>query len=423
MLFWIRLGAGDLYPTYSSLRADPLGTRLLHDSLKEIPGLRVERSYERFEKMGTKPSRTIILAGMSPVRWARLRPEAINALDAAVRNGSRLVVIFEAHSSVYTQPRRIPWDADLPTLKESPAKKAKQDADKTKEGDLGKADEIKPALPDKTAQRQQKLGRDNGSDYKDDEDFDPPDGMKPGSIVGNWVGMDLFQVLWGVDLYARMIMDRDLGALRSAAAPAGFPASIRWRSCSYLVFSKGSPWRVLYTRGSLPVMAEMNHGAGSIVMATDAYCVSNESLQEAAPVGVLSWLVGASDTVIFDEAHLGLKLDRGVAALARRYGLLPAMLLLTLAGLLYIWRQSVRFIPPQEEGEEVVLEFHPTAGLEALLRRAVPGSKIYETCVAEWRRHARPGDLLRLQSVQVLARGAAAYNAALAVLRRGVSKK
>ena len=43
LLFHWRLGQGDLFPAYSSLRADPLGTRALHDSLALVPGRRVER--------------------------------------------------------------------------------------------------------------------------------------------------------------------------------------------------------------------------------------------------------------------------------------------------------------------------------------------------------------------------------------------
>ena len=41
LLFRLRLGQGDVFPAYSSLRADPLGTLALHDSLAQLPGARV----------------------------------------------------------------------------------------------------------------------------------------------------------------------------------------------------------------------------------------------------------------------------------------------------------------------------------------------------------------------------------------------
>src|SRR5229473_4914133 len=42
-LFLLRFAAGDVYPPYSSLRADPSGTRALYESLEKIPGATVVR--------------------------------------------------------------------------------------------------------------------------------------------------------------------------------------------------------------------------------------------------------------------------------------------------------------------------------------------------------------------------------------------
>ncbi|MGH7970375.1 MAG: hypothetical protein ACREIC_16755, partial [Limisphaerales bacterium] len=42
-LFELRYAAGDVYPPYSSLRADPLGTMILYESLGRMPRLSVWR--------------------------------------------------------------------------------------------------------------------------------------------------------------------------------------------------------------------------------------------------------------------------------------------------------------------------------------------------------------------------------------------
>src|SRR5438128_12629061 len=42
-LFLLRFAAGDVYPPYSSLRADPYGTRAVYESLEKIPGATVVR--------------------------------------------------------------------------------------------------------------------------------------------------------------------------------------------------------------------------------------------------------------------------------------------------------------------------------------------------------------------------------------------
>ena len=40
-LFQLRFEQGDIYPAYSSLRADPLGTKVFYESLETLPGLSV----------------------------------------------------------------------------------------------------------------------------------------------------------------------------------------------------------------------------------------------------------------------------------------------------------------------------------------------------------------------------------------------
>ena len=42
-LFLLRFETGDVYPPYSSLRSDPLGTMALCESLEKIPGVEVRR--------------------------------------------------------------------------------------------------------------------------------------------------------------------------------------------------------------------------------------------------------------------------------------------------------------------------------------------------------------------------------------------
>src|SRR5687767_6849307 len=58
-LFDLRLSGGDIYPPYSTLRADPLGTRALHDALQRLPEVEVERSLKPLRKLPENPPRTI----------------------------------------------------------------------------------------------------------------------------------------------------------------------------------------------------------------------------------------------------------------------------------------------------------------------------------------------------------------------------
>jgi hypothetical protein len=95
-LYQLRISGGDVFPRYSSLRADPLGTRGFYEALDALPELDVGRSLQPLEKLQALPPRTIILAGMNRHRWEAFPTRVSNALDSAVRAGSRVVVLFTA---------------------------------------------------------------------------------------------------------------------------------------------------------------------------------------------------------------------------------------------------------------------------------------------------------------------------------------
>jgi hypothetical protein len=86
-----------------------------------------------------------------------------------------------------------------------------------------------------------------------------------------------------------------------------------------------------------------------------------------------------------------------------------------------VWRRTATFVPPAPESRELALAYHPAAGLEALLRRAVPSKNLADTCLAEWRATARPGDRARVEAAFAGAAGTSPvdrYNAAVRALRR-----
>ena len=86
---------GSTYPAGSSLRADGEGTKLLHDSLRKLPGWRVERHFESHAK---------IPAEAGAVLFLRQSPEKLQGLAETVervaRGGGRVVVGVPAEESV-----------------------------------------------------------------------------------------------------------------------------------------------------------------------------------------------------------------------------------------------------------------------------------------------------------------------------------
>ena len=137
------------------------------------------------------------------------------------------------------------------------------------------------------------------------------------------------------------------------------------------------------------MIIERRWGDGTIVLASDSFFLSNEALRNERSASLLAWLIGPSRTLIFDEEHLGVAEDVGLVTLVRKYRLQGALAALALVALLWIWRQSVRFVPVHagnRSSQEYVVGLDSHAGFISLLRRTVPPSKALEVCVEEWRK-------------------------------------
>lgn len=361
-LFRLRLGQGDLFPVYSSLRADPLGTRALHDGLAQVPGLRVERRLKPLASLEAAPPRTIVLAGLTMREWREFSVDDFNALDAAVRGGSRLVIALRARLADDEEERAA--DETKPPRKKTGVERSDNPRAKIERADLRR--------------------------------------------------------LWGIELREKSPMGNKTGAQR--VGESALPERVAWRSEIFFQAAEGVEWRTVYQRGGEAVLLERALGRGAIVLASDAFFLSNEALQRDRPTALLAWIVGPNARVVFDESHLGVTVQPGVAALARRYGLAGAFFTLLLLAALFVWRRMALFVPPADEAREVALAYHPAAGLEALLRRAVPAGELAAACATEWKRTARAGDVARVEAALAAApknsSAAALLNAAGKALRR-----
>jgi hypothetical protein len=388
LVFQRRL-ARDLYPPYSSFRADPLGTRALHDAVAALPGLRVDRALVPVQRLPTRPPRTLLLLGAPRRDWTALPPDDFAALDAALRAGSRVVLCLEAENYA-------------PTSAEEKAETVRATAleqDASERAELKKAREAKEAPPEKPASP-------------------PANEQKPAPKAPTPTAppLDAF-ARWGFKVEIQR--DHDGIVTPGAAAGVTLPDDLPWGSDLVLVPETAADWAVVCERGGRPLLAERRVGDGTLVVATDSFFVSNEALQRARATPLLVRLLGAGHVIVFVESHLGVVEDPGIAALARRYGLMPAFTLCGVLALLFIWRRASTFVPPPPADVETALDYRPTSSLAALLRRAVPPAQLLPTCLAEWRRTARPGELARVESaLDAASDPVSGYNAAVAALHR-----
>src|ERR1051325_7621794 len=123
-LFQLRFAAGDVYPPYSSLRADPLGTKALFESLAWLRGIAVQRFFEPLDKLPEGRGTTLFVFGAQPIDMEYSTEDEYKKLERFMFDGGRIFVSFAPMNTK-------PWAARREQAKEE--KKANKKTSPTKE--------------------------------------------------------------------------------------------------------------------------------------------------------------------------------------------------------------------------------------------------------------------------------------------------
>jgi hypothetical protein len=107
-LFGIEFAGGDVYPEYSTLRADPLGAKLLLESLAGLPGLTVTRNFLPLEFL-PQADQTVVLLGCNAPALTEQAPE----LRQLAQRGSRVVAALAMEPSSETGKFEQAWKVKL----------------------------------------------------------------------------------------------------------------------------------------------------------------------------------------------------------------------------------------------------------------------------------------------------------------------
>jgi hypothetical protein len=188
---------------------------------------------------------------------------------------------------------------------------------------------------------------------------------------------------------------------------APLPDKLPWHSAMFFSDLDGK-WRSLFAVGTRPVLIEKQHGLGSIVLLADSYLLSNEAMRVDRQAVLLSWLLGRSKSVVFDETHFGVTEKPGVMALARKYRLHGLMIgLIFLAGL-FVWKNSSPFAPGSSTSstgswDQPVGGRDSTTGFIKILRRSVAAANLSTVCFEQWMvMHTRDRSRAKLERMQTL---------------------
>jgi hypothetical protein len=346
-LFDLRFQSGDIYPNYSSLRADPLGTKALYESYGNLAP--VSRNYRPLARLPQSQGTILFLLGLKPFDLSASPTEAAE-IEAFVKSGGRLVLGLAASEPGAT--RRIPAP-----------------------GSGTKTNRAAPL---------------------------PSPGPNPAPTTELEPGKLFLSERWGFELDYVSKGDDHRASLAGSAAE--LPKSIPFHGA--VAFKNlGPEWKVIYERANYQaVLMERQMGLGSIVVFADSYLFSNEALLKERHPSLLAWFTANQAQIVFDETHLGVRENLGIASLARKYRLHGVGVgILLLAGL-YIWKNAVPFLPPhpnEVERDAVLLGKDSAAGFINLLRRNVAVAELLPSCIQEWQKscgHQTPRN--KLQQVQ-----------------------
>jgi hypothetical protein len=367
-LFVLRFETGDVYPAYSSLRSDPLGTRALYESLENIDGLAVRRNYHLLKSLTFEPQTTFFYLGTAADEFDSVPQEMIDVFDRLTQSGGRLVLTF------------------LPVTKNS-VHKAKQNRSVKKKGPVKKRLETKAQGDSGGAQpagkrKSSALTRvKSGSKKIDDHRVTKDNGQK--SLVS-------VKKHWGIGVAFKdylPVKDDKHVAVDAVSSRGDLPPVISWHTNLYFDLFDDA-WQTLFSFEGLPLIVERTFGKGSILMCADSFFMSNEALWAERHPKLLVWLIGGHSNIIFDEAHFGIHKQPSVAQLIRRYRFDWFFAALVVLALLFVWKSAAYFVPPSAEdalnGADVVSEKDYTQGLIALLRRNISENQILQVCAREW---------------------------------------
>jgi hypothetical protein len=330
-LFELRFESGSIYPPYSTLRTDPLGTSAFYEGLGSTGTVKASRNIENISRISSPGGRTLFILGSSTYGFSSCGKNYNEALENFASSGGRLVISFA--------PQEF-----------SDKESGKEGVDKTKKDSKEKSAGVCPA--------------------KDTPSF-----------------IDSL----GVTMDTKKFSSKEPRAL-AAVNINGFPSTISWYSA--LCFTPDDPsWKTLYTRDGFPVIIERKYGKGSIVMCSDSYFISNEAMKKERHAGLLAWLAGNSNTAIFDETHLGISKKPGLATLIRKYGLMPFIASLAVLALLFIWRNVASLIPRDADTGTLDVDWgkNSASALVNLYKRNIKPSDLMSVCVDEHKRSFKYG--------------------------------
>ncbi len=379
-VFGLNSESGTTFAPYSTFRSDPMGMMALYNALDRLEGVETDRYIGDFSELPLGKGATLLIAG------AGVGPDPVPVLDVLegfAATGGRVVIAFfpigedsslDALDEILRDRDRNTNYDETPTPPATDSEAPDKDAPKPEVDTPPEA----PKVPEEAQEPTDEPEEEEELNPKDQSmDFGPP----VEDISERWDFEYGFE-----EPEAKTYLDRLDEAL---------PVQPRLEGRSGLYFIPADEgWTAIYGKvaaegeSSWVGVMERKVGAGSVVLCSDAFFLSNEALRNNRNSELLAWLLGGNGTVLFSEAHLGTQQQDRIMTLIRRYRLHGVLFAFILLGALFVWHHATTLIPRSD------IQARPTPGtatershqdgLDNLLVRFIPRAHLFETCVREW---------------------------------------
>ncbi len=342
-LFLLRFKAGDVYPPYSSLRSDPLGTRAFYESLDNLDNIAAKRNYRPMSKIKSGQGVTFFYLGAKIFNSDSVHKDLLKSFEHIAKSGGRLVIAF------------------FPIMK----------------------NQLKPLFKEKACQDSEE------NNLKEEKDNCQVNDDKFVSLAERW----------DVSIrYDEMKEKNKKNAFKAESNNKDLHAPVSLHTAKYFDDLSDS-WEVIYASGDRPVIIERKFGKGTIVLSSDSYFFSNEALRGQRHPELLAYFMGLNRKALFDETHFGIQKSYGVVYFVGKYRFHWFAAGIVLLAFLFVWKNSVSFAPPHKDEHEGIEESFAsdkdyTQGLINLLRRNIPKEKILKVCVEEWEKSIEQGRMV-----------------------------
>lgn len=148
--------------------------------------------------------------------------------------------------------------------------------------------------------------------------------------------------------------------------------------------------QTVYSIKDKDIVLLLTHGKGDMIICSETYFISNESLIKEPPVRFFTWIMDGRKQVLVDEYHHGISSRKGISFLLEKYHLYWSIAYMILIFILYLWHVLPRFRKPIPRSLSETPRIRSSLdGYTHILTKTVPKDRLLDISLEQWIKSSR----------------------------------